>query len=848
MKKGILCILLSLLLLVPMFASCQKEANLDGTEASIYTLYTIVDEKTTDEAINQVELALNRILFYRLGVILKLEMVTADEYDKLIEDKFAEMEAYQLEKKSNGTASTEASDSSASSDASGDSSASAEAGNDKGFYTGDDILDMLADGKEIPLDEPRLDIFLVQGYDKYYELATTGKLAALDEKLNNEAKALKSYIHETLFTAAKVDKKTYGVPVNNAIGEYTYLVFDKEILNECKIDPNTLESMEDLQNYLAMVAEKYPDVVPLKNAMGPVDIGYLCQEGFPAFVSNNVVAKTYDNNNFKNYYAMIARYNALNYLTDNAEVVNEDADDNSRYAVRIESGNIDTIEARLADTGYEYEYSMYSVPVATNENTIDNIFCVSEYVVSSDLTDVMKIVTALNTDAELMNILTYGVENEHYTLTDDGQVERRHDNPNNVYLINPDHAGNSFITYTLKDENPDKWNNAIKQNNDAVASPSLGFTSSLYKFKYKDTLGKVAALNAVDLLYATGNSVELDVKTEINEPDYIALINGVVDKYYPSLLNGIAVEFNYEEFYARAAEEVEEEYRDDLVEIYETSKLIPYYEESERAKIEKAQGAEILADKTEENWEFYFDETKDDEKKKLKEEYTSEHPDATDDEINEYLNGILTDEYIYSKMPDYSYTEEFINEMIQIDYKNKIDSLVEDAIDELQETSEYTKRLESLTKSAEFTQDLAQMMLYNGDADIQEKIDEYISELITEYTDAMIAEMELVIETAVNEFIDSEQAAIGLTREEMLEKMGYLKTKTAEGTEGDASTDTSDASTDTSSETSTDTETEGDTEGDATVEYEEAYTSWFEFAFKEKISKVYDSLHADAAN
>ena len=101
MKKGILCILLSLLLLAPMFASCQQEADFTETEASVYTLYTIVEESTTPEAIKQVELSLNRILFYRLGVILKLEMVTEDEYDKLIEDKFAEMEAYQLEKKNN---------------------------------------------------------------------------------------------------------------------------------------------------------------------------------------------------------------------------------------------------------------------------------------------------------------------------------------------------------------------------------------------------------------------------------------------------------------------------------------------------------------------------------------------------------------------------------------------------------------------------------------------------------------------------------------------------------------------------------------------------------------------------
>ena len=75
MKKGILCILLSILMLVPMFTSCSSELVLEDVEAKVYTLYTIKDEETTPEAIRQVELALNRILFHRLGVILKLVMV-----------------------------------------------------------------------------------------------------------------------------------------------------------------------------------------------------------------------------------------------------------------------------------------------------------------------------------------------------------------------------------------------------------------------------------------------------------------------------------------------------------------------------------------------------------------------------------------------------------------------------------------------------------------------------------------------------------------------------------------------------------------------------------------------------
>ena len=167
----IIAVILAIVMIVPLFTACQSESDLSGSEVSIYTLYTIKDEKTTEKAVREVELALNRILFYRLGVILDLVMVNEDEYEELIDKKFddmAEYEAYKKEQsknnknnKNNKTSSEESS---------------------KDVMDGDKILDLLADGKDIPLENPRLDIFLVRGYDNYYELATTNKLAALDER------------------------------------------------------------------------------------------------------------------------------------------------------------------------------------------------------------------------------------------------------------------------------------------------------------------------------------------------------------------------------------------------------------------------------------------------------------------------------------------------------------------------------------------------------------------------------------------------------------------------------------------------------------------------------------------
>ena len=813
MKKGILCILLSLLLLAPMFASCQQEADFTETEARIYTLYTIVDESTTPEAIQKVELALNRILFYRLGVILKLEMVTEDQYDKLIEDKFAEVEAYQLEKKNSNKKNN-------SSVASGDETS-------VDVISGDDVLDLLEDGKGIPLEKPRLDIFLVKGYDDYYELASNGMLADIDTQLSNEAKALKSSIHSTLFTAAKVNKKTYGVPVNNAIGEYTYLVFDKELLAKYGKDPNTLKTMQDLQDYLEVIKANEPDVVPLKGAKVSNDLNFLSNEGFPALINisgdSREVIDAYKNENFKNYFAMIARYQALGYLSDK---VGEEAEDGTRYAVRIETGNEDSISKSLKDTGYEYDYTLYSAPLATNETTIDNIFCLSKYVVSDEKTDVMKIMTAINTDPVLMNLLTYGVENEHYVLDDEGQVERL----NNNYIIDPNHAGNCFITYTLKGENPEKWNNDIKQNQDAIVSPSLGFTSSLTEFEHKEYEEVPDPKNP-------DKTIRQENVTIVYEPDYIQIINKVVDKYYPALLAGNAVELDYSALLAKATEEVTEEFVDRLNDTFEENFLKPMFQERMEKEITAKKGAAILKTVTEDVTEEYYSQVKKNLKKKLESQFKKENPDASEDDILAMVNEVLTDEYVEEHFTDY-YTKEDLEETIQETYLIELEVEIEDAIDEISSGPEYDREFNKLKNSDEYKSRLEDVLKFDAPPKIISRVDEFIAEAMVPYTENMIAEMNTEIEAAINAFIEENSEYLGLSRDEMLCQMGYLEVeKPAE--EGEESGDAAPAA----AEDEAEGEGEGEGEGETEIKYVTKYTSWFEFVFKEKLEKVYFSLY-----
>lgn len=848
MKKGILCILLSILMLVPMFTSCSSELVLEDVEAKVYTLYTIKDEETTPEAIRQVELALNRILFHRLGVILKLVMVNEDEYEKLIEDKYAEVEAYRLAKKNN----TEEEEEDESSEGSGEVS--------EDVVTGDDILSMLEHGGEIPLEEPRLDIFLVRGYDKYYDLATNGKLAALDEKLNNEGKSLKSSIHSTLFTAAKVGNKTYGVPVNNAIGEYTYLVFDADILAQHNVDPNTLTSLEDLRDYLDLVVKNNTDVVPLKNVEESISFNFLTNPGFPALVQltdlgTRRVVKAYEDSQFKDYYSMIARYRALGYLADDYATASEDSVD---YAVRFESGTIDSITKKLEkEYGKDknFAFTEFSPPIATNENTIDNIFCVSEFVSSTDeLTDIIEVLEAINTDAQLMNILTYGVENAHYKLDSDGFVVRLNndvlvkdpENPDkeipvkNTYIVDPNHVGNCFITYILKDTEHDKtnanlWIDAIKQNQDAIVSPSLGFTSSPKKFSYTESV-------EVEDLENPGQMILKDVTVDIYEPDYIEVINEVVGKYYPALLAGTAVEFNYEEFYAKAEAEIAQTFIDRLDEQFEDNVLKPAFAEKMREQVTKNQGKELHEYAEETVREDLHDDVKKKLKNKLNSKLKAEYPDKSSSEINSMVKEMLTDEYIDENFSTY-YSEEEVLEQIEIAYESELEAAIEDAIDEIQDTQEYAKAFDDLRASESYQNQLSMMLAYDAPNKILALVDDYIAEVIETYTAQIVEEIEIAIGEVTTKFVTENAEKLGMTEDELYVEIGYKQeeTVTTEGEEGEAAPAAE------TEESATEGEGEGEGEGEEAPEkiYTVKYETWFEFAFQEKIVDPYYTMFGD---
>jgi putative aldouronate transport system substrate-binding protein len=730
MKKRLLGLLLVALMLLPVLSSCTQQGNIVEKEVSIYTLYTIAD--ATPEAVRAVELALNRILYYRINACIDIVAVSEKEYDELINKKIAEMDAIEAAKKTKGGNSSASSSSAANSDY---------VMTVEGTLTGEKVIQMLEEGKDIHPRTSRFDIFLVRGFDRYFELATQGKLAAINEKLSSDAKIINDYIHGSMISAATINKKLYGVPANGAIGDYKYIVFDEELLEKYNYNPKTMVTLDDLDEYLELIKKNEPDVVPLQSAVDTRDYSFMFEDGFPFYVdADNNVKSTYQETEIPTYYAKLARYNTLGYFS-NAKGSNE-----GRFAVSFITGDESTIDEFSKTTGQKLAYNVYQNPVATNDSAVNNIYCVSKSVVSNELTQVAKLLAALFTDKEIQNILAYGVEYVTYALNDDGQVKML----NNDYKINRDYLPNKLLTYTLEGEDVKKWDKIKEQNRVSTASRAIGFEIVPKGIEFEDKSG---------FAY---------------EPDYKAILEQVTAKYYPKFLNGSIVDIDLATIKADSEKAVMEELEAELTQTYESNVSSEYASNVRKQILSSNLAPKLKQEATETVMNELLTSVKGKLQNELTAKFKKELPGASDDAIQAKVDEVLTDEYVEEHLYDDT-TKEKVEADINEAYESKITDEVSTKVSDYLASDAYVAAVRNAVNSAKFRTDLTNLYNKNGETLVNEKIDSVIAESIKEASEAMMEEYSTEIEAALNKFADDYAAKLKTTKEELFAKIEYYK-------------------------------------------------------------------------
>lgn len=532
--KRILGAFLALAMLIPaVLTGCKKDDEADTTDNSsirqniVLNMYILTDEKTDLEQAQAVEIALNEILLPDYRTVVKINYVHDDGGDnleywnaintaedealqyqlELEEKRIAEREAKKNKNKKDTSDSESADASSATTDTTAATAEELEAAEEKNESEYDRLAKMVfgydrnkvdengnvvKDEKgnpivekvfpEITLSEPQIDIFLVNSSDKYIELAESGRLAKLDDYLKNEAKLITSNVYPTFITGAtSVANGLYGIPVNKAIGEYEYLVFNKELLDKYGVNAEDLKTIDALESYLGIIAANEPGVVPLALSDGGVSpqfYEYYKEEGGALGAKYNVYG-VFANSPFsenadevvKTHFQKIREYRLAGYIPATYT-------EGTPFAVDVRKGYADSPAKWAEEDGTEYVCQIYKRPVATTENTLDSMFVVSA--ASRNPGRAAEIITLFNTNPELANLLQYGIEEEHYYMvTEDSGEKKLSVKPNGGYFMNNDYTGHRFIKSVVVGET-DRTEAFKQQNLDSLLSMFYGFDADTH--------------------------------------------------------------------------------------------------------------------------------------------------------------------------------------------------------------------------------------------------------------------------------------------------------------------------------------------------------------------------------
>ncbi len=407
-------------------------------------------------------------------------------------------------------------------------------------------------------EENQIDIVYISGYNMYMKYINNGWIIPLNSHINTTGKKLTYNISATLLNGVKVDGETYAIPNNVQIGEYTYMLVDKDLAEKYKHTYESFENIADCNVFVNDVVTNHKDVLPIdasfKECMDLFvwywNIDYETED------DGSIVYDVNTNNDFSllgAYYSDPSKVNRGSIeLGFNSLLANEDyretlltlkkyemdgcykTADDSRVtpAITFTNGTFSMMRNAFYgadgqpksegdadygvytdENGKEYFLYVAKYPKADDEAIYGNMYAISANTKSADAC--MEMITLLNTDPEVRNLLQYGIKQgeqsegvqyNYHIDEETGMLVR----DNQLYMMDINKTGNCFIAYPEEGFPADYWEDAKEQNNDSVIDPLAGFDFNERLAEYSSQLDN----KQIDFCKRLSSAID----EEINDP------------------------------------------------------------------------------------------------------------------------------------------------------------------------------------------------------------------------------------------------------------------------------------------------------------------------------------------
>ncbi len=344
-------------------------------------------------------------------------------------------------------------------------------------------------------------------------LANQGALRPLDDLLAQYGQNITGVIDAQAMDCGRYNGELYAIPTNREMAKSVVYFYSKDMNEKYGLGLENAKSLEELEACFAKLKEVAPEITPItgSNAATNAPLNLFNWEQLSSNYAvmlydetdSLTVANLYESQTYRNFVDMMRRWYQAGYIyeeIDTSTVSGVDQFKTGRYLGFIANGNPNAANSQSQSMGTEMgEVEM--VPPYMSTATVQTATWTIPHN-SQNPEAAMKFLNLMYTDPTLVNLLCYGIEGEHYVVTD--QANDIIDYPEGITAATKKYDnslawtwGNMLIGHRWNGNVPNQ--EMIDFNKAAIQSKALGFV-----FDTNAVQNEITACSNVVARYAVG--------------------------------------------------------------------------------------------------------------------------------------------------------------------------------------------------------------------------------------------------------------------------------------------------------------------------------------------------------
>lgn len=321
--------------------------------------------------------------------------------------------------------------------------------------------------------------------NKYLQNVSKGAFYPMDELLEKYAPEVKAYFPEEQWNAVRVKGEIYGIPNAQIFAKTGNLSVRKDLALKYSLDITAIKQLADLEPFLEQVTKEEGAIFERYDKAGgfgqlTYTLGFDDISAFTWMKYDDKelkIVNPYATQEFKDYCLQAKDWADKGYTANDA-MVKKDMEAEikaNKIAARSRGVYKPGVEIQEAASSWAPGVEIVAAPLGESVLSTSGITSTISAIPSTSKNPerAMMLLELVNTNAELFNLISYGIQGQHYEVVADNMIRQIN---TDKYKGTPWMMGNTFNGYILEGSPADLNEATLEMNNNAYPSEALGFS------------------------------------------------------------------------------------------------------------------------------------------------------------------------------------------------------------------------------------------------------------------------------------------------------------------------------------------------------------------------------------